>query len=290
MEREYDYVIVGAGSSGATLAARLTEDAGTSVLCWRRGRISARPTRRRRCAARTRPGSSRWNSSTRTSGPTLVRSIRTSKSRACTGAGAGPAGARRSTGRSPSAGCSKIMTNGPSRGAAGWSGEECLPYFNKLENDLDFGDAPYHGRSGPIPIYRAPLESWGPVDKALREAALDLGYGWNPDHNAPVRHRRLALHDQQPRQPPRLGQRRLPGAGPRAAQPDDPGRRARRAGALRRHARGRRAGAHRGGRRRFPRARDRALGRVDLHPADPAALRESARPRRAGARHRPAAR
>ena len=60
-----------------------------------------------------------------------------------------------------------------------------LPYFNRLEDDLDFGDAPYHGKGGPIPVYRAPLERWGAVDKALRAAALDLGYGWNPDHNAP---------------------------------------------------------------------------------------------------------
>ena len=71
------------------------------------------------------------------------------------------------------------------QGCDGWSGEETLPYFNKLEDDLDFGDAPYHGRGGPIPIYRAPLETWGPVDQALREAALALGYGWNDDHNAP---------------------------------------------------------------------------------------------------------
>jgi choline dehydrogenase len=38
---------------------------------------------------------------------------------------------------------------------------------------------------GPIPIYRAPREKWGPVDKALADAALALGYGWADDHNAP---------------------------------------------------------------------------------------------------------
>src|SRR6202012_4898480 len=37
---------------------------------------------------------------------------------------------------------------------------------------------------GPIPVYRAPLDTWGPVDRALRDAALAAGYPWNPDLNA----------------------------------------------------------------------------------------------------------
>ena len=60
-----------------------------------------------------------------------------------------------------------------------------LPYFCKLESDGDFGDKPYHGNSGPIPVYRAPVEKWGHVDRAVMKAGLALGYGWCPDHNAP---------------------------------------------------------------------------------------------------------
>ena len=73
-----------------------------------------------------------------------------------------------------------------SEGCAGWSGAEVLPYFIKLEDDLDFGNEPYHGRGGPIPVMRTPQEEWGGVDKALRDACLALGYGWCADHNAPT--------------------------------------------------------------------------------------------------------
>ncbi|MGZ8476357.1 MAG: GMC family oxidoreductase N-terminal domain-containing protein [Candidatus Limnocylindria bacterium] len=55
-----------------------------------------------------------------------------------------------------------------------------------MESDADFGDKPYHGMDGPIPIERVPRDEWGPADNALAEAALGLGYGWSEDHNAPT--------------------------------------------------------------------------------------------------------
>ena len=68
---------------------------------------------------------------------------------------------------------------------AGWNWPSMLPYFCKLETDRNFPQAPYHGDSGPIPVYRAPIEDWGHVDRALRTAALGLAYDWCEDHNAP---------------------------------------------------------------------------------------------------------
>ena len=60
-------------------------------------------------------------------------------------------------------------------GCTGWAWDDMLPYFSKLETDLNFGAAPYHGDSGPIPVYRAPVSDWGDVDQALTEAALGAG-------------------------------------------------------------------------------------------------------------------
>ena len=65
-------------------------------------------------------------------------------------------------------------------GCEGWSAAQVLPVFDSMEDD------PGAGRiGGPIPVHRAPPETWGPVDRALRDAALAAGYPWNPDLNAP---------------------------------------------------------------------------------------------------------
>lgn len=68
---------------------------------------------------------------------------------------------------------------------AGWGADDVLPYFVKLETDEAFGAAPYHGSAGPTPIYRAPVANWGAADEALRAAALDRGFPWAEDVNAP---------------------------------------------------------------------------------------------------------
>ncbi|HEY1369141.1 MAG TPA: GMC family oxidoreductase [Gaiellaceae bacterium] len=70
-------------------------------------------------------------------------------------------------------------------GCEGWSWEEVLPFFCRLESDAEFGREPYHGDSGPIPVYRTPRDEWGSVDEALARAAGGRGFSWAGDVNAP---------------------------------------------------------------------------------------------------------
>ncbi len=65
----------------------------------------------------------------------------------------------------------------------GWSWTECLPYFKRLENDADFGDEPYHGRGGPIHIER--LQPNTNVEESFIAACLELGHQSLPDLNQP---------------------------------------------------------------------------------------------------------
>ena len=56
------------------------------------------------------------------------------------------------------------------RGARGWTWESVLPYFRKIERDLDF-DGPYHGKDGPIPVRRLPPEMWSRAQQGARRRA-----------------------------------------------------------------------------------------------------------------------
>jgi 5-(hydroxymethyl)furfural/furfural oxidase len=68
------------------------------------------------------------------------------------------------------------------RGAAGWSWKDVLPYFRKVERDLDFG-GPFHGNDGRIPVRRIPQAHWTAHSLAVAEACKLEGYAFVPDQN-----------------------------------------------------------------------------------------------------------
>lgn len=68
-------------------------------------------------------------------------------------------------------------------GADGWGWENVLPYFRKLENDLDYGDQPLHGNGGPLPLRRIPEHLWSPFSKATARALDAQGVRNIRDHN-----------------------------------------------------------------------------------------------------------
>jgi choline dehydrogenase len=63
-----------------------------------------------------------------------------------------------------------------------WSYERALPFLKRQENDLDFGDEPGHGTAGPLRV-RRPAQS-GQLASLFTRAAQELGFSTEDDKNS----------------------------------------------------------------------------------------------------------
>ena len=85
-------------------------------------------------------------------------------------------------------------------GCPGWSYDECLAYFQKLEDQEDDTN-PTGGKGGPIHVSNAGQHDPNPTSQAFLDACAELGFPSTDDFNGPQHGgRRLAPHQRQGRQ------------------------------------------------------------------------------------------
>lgn len=172
----YDVVVVGGGSAGCVLGARLSEDTGRRVML-----VEAGPD----CPdMRGLPGDvldaseptvgHDWGY---TADAELDRGIAVPRARIMGGCSATNACfALR--------GAPQVYDGWAALGNGGWSFAEVLEDFRRLERDEDFKDH-WHGSDGLIPIRRHPREELNSVQAAFLDGAVASGHRYVEDHNRP---------------------------------------------------------------------------------------------------------
>ena len=70
------------------------------------------------------------------------------------------------------------------KGNTEWSYDKVLPFYRKMEKDLDIQDD-FHGTDGPIPVRRRQSAPPSAIHQAFRDACLSDGYSAVEDTNGP---------------------------------------------------------------------------------------------------------
>lgn len=174
MPKAYDFIVVGGGSAGSVVAARLSENPSASVLLLEAGGSDRHPFYHLPAGfAKMTKGIGSWGWQTVPQIHMQNKVFRYTQAKVIGGGSAINA---------------QIYTRGNPQdyddwrqmGCDGWGYDDVLPYFRKAEDNDSF-DNRFHGKGGPLGVSQpaAPL----PVCEAYFKAAAQIGIPRNPDIN-----------------------------------------------------------------------------------------------------------
>ena len=178
----YDYVVVGAGSAGCVVAARLSEDAGIHVAVLEAGSRQVPPVVAEDIAIPWH-----WGLVQNTPVDWAYLSVPQAH---CFGRrfpeprGRMPGGTSNLYALMHIRGHRSDYDNWAYNGCPGWAFDDVLRYFQKLEDQED-DTSPLAGKGGPLRVASVSRHDPSPVSQAFIEACAELGFPRTDDFNGP---------------------------------------------------------------------------------------------------------
>jgi len=174
----FDYVVVGGGTAGAALAARLSEPPGRTVCLIEAGGKDSHPFIHipAAVAAAINTRKINWRFETVPQPGMNGRRIPVPRGRVLGGCGA-------INGMVYFRGHPTDYDDWADQGATGWSYAEVLPYFTRSENNEDYPASVFHGRGGPLNVKL--IERPNALNLSFMEALGSMQFRECPDFNGP---------------------------------------------------------------------------------------------------------
>jgi choline dehydrogenase len=173
---EADYIVVGAGSAGCVMAARLSEDPGTKVVLLEAGGPDRNPWIHIPLGYGKTITDPRVNWCYETEPDLNGRRFFWPRGKVLGGSSS-------INGLVYIRGQAQDFDHWRQLGNAGWSFDDVLPYFKRAEDKISGGDE-LHGQGGPLAV--SDVHDYDPISKAFIKSALDLGFPRNNDFNGRV--------------------------------------------------------------------------------------------------------